>query len=230
MSAPIDQKDWQNPQAGMAGNAPILTAQVMASSSSVGPFDLSAYSTLIIWSATSITGGHNLLVQDFNTGGNLAVLTTPPDAGGNIMRQTLVPVQGKQVQFSNQSASTISLNVIATSRHFDKPAPSWDYMAVDPLATPNQAQAGTVIIGYGNGWGHAFSAFFVQGNVIKGTFNCVTREGSISLTDTGEMHATPGGSQIIEKEWIAPRSLWQMTFTVQTTGTGVISGATTYSG
>lgn len=229
MSAPIDQPDWQNPQSGMAVTTTLVSAFNLAVNGSLGPYDLSAYSALIITALPQATPGFAWLdVVDSDTEGLIAQLTTPTDNPTVEMQPIVVPVQTKHVRIDNLSTSICQITVVASNRPNPRPGRLYIPTAQDALFVPSNTQTGVIRMGYGQGSGPASIMARVGGNTIKGLYHLVTQEGTQFIADTTEMHADSTNGQVVYKEWDMPHNGYYIEFAVTTSGVGSLSFGITY--
>lgn len=227
MSTPVDTPDWANPSTGMNVVTTVVNAQVMNPSTTLGPFDLTAYNSALLWTAPD-TGGIDLAVIDAASGQVITEVTTPADALGNRVPPILVPLSGTDVTLQNNGPDAITVTLAGSTRNVPEVQPFAQYLDVDSIAVPSAAYSGTVNLGYGRGTGEAFTEFTVSGT-LAGIYQVATKRGAIQIADTSEMHISPsGGGKTLFKPWIAPRTVWQMQFVVTTAATGLIRAQTVY--
>lgn len=225
---PIDLPDWGNPVLGLEVMTPVLAAQVMNPAGVQGPFDLSAYNAIALWVSPSAAGA-NVQVFDVESNQEIATLTTPADPLSVAAGPIVVPVTSKSVRVVNNGSEALSVSLYASSRPVERTIPLRQAMDPETLGTANQAQAGTVELGYGTGYGPVFSEFTVTGATLTGTFNVHTGSSDVQVADTAEMHTAPsGGGRTIFKPWIAPRGRWRMQFIVAATSTAVVRARNIY--
>ena len=214
MTVPIDQPDWQNPQSGMAVYAPIVNNLSVAAAGLIGPFDLSAYSSLTVWSNTAVTGGHRFDLVDADTGNTVATMTSPADALGNTLTPVHVPIDVQSVNIVNNGAVAATLNVRGTSRRAPGARPIYLPVVPQVFPTVTLTPAATYTLGYGAGHGRTFMSMRFGAAVATGVLQIVTAEGSIHVADSAETHALPGAGRAVYKEIITPANVWRMQFVV----------------
>lgn len=230
MTTPIDHPDFVGPTTGLAVYTPIVDGVLIANGADTGSIDLRAFTSVVVWSITSLNVGYVIDVEDPDTGVFLYSLTTPPDVIGNTLLPTQIPVQGRALKFHNNTGVAVVLHVIGTSRltpHDFLQAANPD---VQDLSIPSQLIAGTVTLGYGFGGGFTFSEFRIGGNVIKGLFQILSAKTSMFITDTTQFHVDPGGAQTNYVNWVAPRGTWILQFVTTTGGTNTITTRHVYAG
>lgn len=226
-TVPVDTPDWANPATGMNVVTTIVDGQIIPVGGLLGPFDLTAYNSALVWSQPSITGA-DIVIFDSASGQAVAELTTPPDPLGISLNPMLIPLSGSLVQLSNSGVDTLQVWLAGSTRNIDEVQPFIRWLDVDPLALPSAAYSGTKDLGYGSGSGMAFSEFTISGT-LAGIFQVVTKSGTMQIADSSEMHTSPsGGGKTLFREWIAPRNLWKMQFVVTTAATGIIRAQTVY--
>jgi hypothetical protein len=225
---PIDQPDWQNPQAGMAVVAPIASSALFTALVPIGPIDLSAYSSVIVSVQTVRTDGHLVNIVDPDDNATIASLGTPADAGGNTLPAYVIPVRSKRLTFTTDTLTPQTIVIIGSSRVVDQ-IQRYDRQADMDLFDLNAfAFAGTQTIGYGVGTGPGFLEFRLTNNAVKMFLQVTTHQGSMLITDTSEMHADPQGSLIIYKPWVAPAQLWRLETFTTTAGNSSFRFRSTY--
>lgn len=226
---PVDQPDWQNPQSGMVVYAPVLTGLVLGSGASSAIFDMSAYESVIVWSTTILTGGHDLLVMDPDGNAPLAILTSPPDALGNALPAHMIPVHSQRIQFTNNAAVAVTINVRATSRLIDR-IDGMSRADADSFAIALPAAAGVYPLGYLRGSGDAFAYFELSINTIAGFFELAQGAITPRLAQHGELIAGPGGVRTITKSIIVPAGAPLVQFRANTAIAGTARFDVCYSG
>jgi|SRR5882762_544698 len=227
MTVPVDAPDWANPATGMNVVTTIINAQVINAGAFLGPFDLTAYNSILIWTDIDVVG-IDLTVLDNDTNQAIAEITSPPDALGLRARPMLVPISARAVVLSNGGTDAITVTMLGSTRNIDDARPLETYLGVQTLALPSAAYSGTKDIGFGAGHGLAYTEFTISGT-LAGIYQVVTEEGTMQVADSSEMHTSPsGGGKTLFRQWIAPRNLWKMQFVVTTAATGIIRANTVY--
>ena len=211
MTVPIDQPDWQNPQSGMAVYAPVIVDQLVGSTAQIGPFDLSAYESIIVWSNTPLTTGHSLLIFDFDSLNVIARIESPPDAVGNTLVATMVQVRPQKILITNNAASGITLNVRGTSRKVTE-TKTLTQVNADSYSTAIPAVAQVNFLGYANGSGQCFFYMEINLNTIAGWFELTTAAKTLRIAQNGEFLGGPGGVRTLTKPVVIPVGLFGVTF------------------
>jgi hypothetical protein len=230
MSAPIDQIDWQNPQTGMAIIARLLDNVAIAPTFGQQFLDLSAYTSFTLWLTSLSVNGAQFDVVDPASGRALFSLTTPPDALGTQGEPIRAPITTKGIQIVNNGTETLHISLEVSTRTATGPPSAYSVIDSENLSRASAAVAGTVNLGYGNGFGQAWCFLGVSGATVAGTFAIRSGPDVYDIADTTEMHNNPFGGRSVYKDLIVPRGEWALEFHTQTGGTAALNAHLTYAG
>lgn len=210
-AAPIDQPDFQNPQTGMAVYATIPVANPVAAGVTVGPFDLGAYNSIIVWSDTSVVAGHALIVRDDDSGFTITVLRAPVDGAGVQLPPTIIPVRGQKITIKNGTGVSLNINIRATSRIV---ADIQNFQAgdTDSFTAALPAAAGAIDLGDLTGSGAGFVYLELSLSTISGWFQLVSNNRTIRIAQHGELIAGPGGIRTTTKSITLPGGAYRAQF------------------
>lgn len=229
MSAPLDQPDWFNPQSGMALTAMLMHNTVLPASGTAGPWNLSAYSSLIVTALPNVSPGKvELDVMDNDTNQLIAQLSTPSDNPAVELEPIVIPIQTQNVRIDNFSPNDATLTVQVSNRRVDRLGRLNQPVHQDAFFVPSATQSGVIRMGYGLGSGLGAIMARVGGNTIKGLYHLVTDEGTQFVADTTEMHADSTNGQVVYRQWSMPANQWYIEFAVTTSGVGSLSFNVTY--